>query len=345
MTPRQVRERLVANTWAPLPILRGHKRPTVTNWSRFAEPGAAPPTAHDIAGWETSHPGAPGTGIACGAIVGIDIDVEHKPTVAEIERIAFEIFGETPFIRVGRAPREMLVYRAAGRIPKQAFTGLDILAAGSQFVAFAIHPDTGELYQWVGDESPLTARATEAPAVTADQVAEFISRVSRVVELTTAGTRTARRAGGGGNGQTVTADTDGKVVDGRDTFLSLCVYRAIVDMDATGDISPSGARYHDPAGVDLVARLAWERFCNGAVLDVGGKIVEFAEAVEKARGKLNAYAQRRLPFQTKAALIFAKPAHDISKRLPILDAEAEQERQIRASIDVMRRRAVAHSRP
>ncbi len=279
-------------------------------------------------------------GLACGAVVGIDIDVEHKPTVNEIERIAFEVFGETPFIRVGRAPREMLVYRAAERIQKQSFTGLDILAAGSQFVAYAIHPE-GHLYDWIGDESPLTARPSDAPAVTGEQVAEFISRVSRVIELTKAGSRTARRAGAGAGDQTMTADANGKIVDGRDTFLSLCVYRAIVDLDATDDIAPKSARYHDTVEIELVARLAWERFCNGAVLNVGGKVIEFAEAIEKARGKLNAYAQRRLPFQTKAALNVAKPAYDISKRVPLPDAEAEQDRQIRATIDVMRYRGLA----
>src|SRR5574337_850534 len=335
MSPRQVRERLAANGWHPLPIIAGQKRPSVRDWSRFATRGASPATVHELAAWERGHSGAPGTGVACGNVVAIDVDVEHRPTVDAIERIAFEVFGETPFIRVGRAPRETLIYRAAESIAKQSFAGLDILGAGSQFVAFAIHPDTSALYEWIGDETPLTARPGEAPEITTAHAKEFPSRVSRVIELAKPGSRAARHGAGGGM-SAITVNEAGKVVDGRDAFLSNCIYRAIVTLDEAGEITPRSANYRGRDAFEKVTALGWETFCNGAVLDVGGKIIDRAEAEEKARGKLNAYAQVRLPFQQEAAPKAARPSHDVSERVTLADADAAQEARVNASAEAVR---------
>jgi hypothetical protein len=44
--------------------------------------------------------------------IGIDIDVLSDPDLAHrIQVLAFEHLGETPFIRVGRRPKRLLVYR------------------------------------------------------------------------------------------------------------------------------------------------------------------------------------------------------------------------------------------
>lgn len=59
--------------------------------------------------------------------------------------------GVTPFVRVGRAPKCLLLYRAAGKpFPTKHIGKVDVLGTGAYFVASGIHPDTGQPYQWRG---------------------------------------------------------------------------------------------------------------------------------------------------------------------------------------------------
>lgn len=44
-------------------------------------------------------------GIVCGRVVGIDIDANDPHKVAQLEALAAQYLGTTPFQRVGRAPR------------------------------------------------------------------------------------------------------------------------------------------------------------------------------------------------------------------------------------------------
>jgi hypothetical protein len=91
----------------------------------------------------------------------------------------------------------MLVYRAADHVRSASVKPVDILArdedgqTAKQFVAFAVHPDTGRPYRWLGAD-PHDVTVTELPAVTAAQVAAFLLAVERHVG------RGAARAGGDG---------------------------------------------------------------------------------------------------------------------------------------------------
>ena len=100
-------------------------------------------------------------GIVCGRVVGIDIDADDPDKAAQFEALAAEHLGPTPFQRVGRAPRTLLLYRpAAGEsFLRCKIAGcIDVLSGGKQFVAFGIHPDTGKPYQWIAP-SPATCQA------------------------------------------------------------------------------------------------------------------------------------------------------------------------------------------
>jgi hypothetical protein len=215
LTPKEVRAKVVANGWAALPL--NGKRPVINVWQRFAVFRGPLPSADELAGWT-----APGTGIGCGSAVAVDIDFAADADMgARIKAVALEVFGETPFERVGKPPKVMLVYRAAEAIPKQAFKrtdnsgdGIDIQGVGSQFVAFGIHPDTGEPYQWTGPKSPLDAAPDAAPEITAAQVGTFLARVREFCGLTEGGGRKGR----GGESATIVRDAEGKVKDGREGY-------------------------------------------------------------------------------------------------------------------------------
>lgn len=120
-------------------------------------------------------------GIVCGRVVGIDIDADDPAKAAQLEALAAEHLGSTPFRRIGRAPRILLLYRPAenDRSPSIKIGDcIDVLSGGKQFVAYGIHPDTGKPYQWTSSRyNPATARLDELPLITAASVEAFAEAV------------------------------------------------------------------------------------------------------------------------------------------------------------------------
>ena len=83
-----------------------------------------------------------------------------------------DTLGQTPAIRIGRAPKRLLVYRAAEPFAGFKYPPVEVLGLGQQFVAYGRHPDTGEPYQWpvetLADLAP-----EELPAITEAQARGF----------------------------------------------------------------------------------------------------------------------------------------------------------------------------
>jgi len=149
----QLGAKLVDAGFPILPIQPGTKKPGVFRrgvwrdypaWNRHCERDT---TDNEIDVWG-DWPDA-GIGIAAGRVIGIDIDVLADPHLAKrIEVLARELLGDTPALRIGRAPKRLLVYRA-----DQPFKGfkrppIEVLGLGQQFIAYGIHPDTGQPYDW-----------------------------------------------------------------------------------------------------------------------------------------------------------------------------------------------------
>jgi Bifunctional DNA primase/polymerase, N-terminal len=108
--------RLVDNGYPVLPIMPGTKKPGLfkggawrdyPGWTRH---GSRPTSEHELVVW-SGWPDA-GIGMACGTVVGIDIDIEDARLACDVEQLAGERLGDTPALRIGRAPKRMLVYRA-----------------------------------------------------------------------------------------------------------------------------------------------------------------------------------------------------------------------------------------
>lgn len=281
LSPLQVRERLVSLGWGALPILAGDspkkgagKRPTIKGWEAFAAYGAPLPSPDALREWDRNSFQAPGTGLAGGRVLVIDLDFSDPALIDTFRGFALECLGETPFVRFGCAPRCALIYRAAEPIASRGYKveneskeGLDIIGEGKQLVAFGIHPVTRRPYVWES-ETPLTAGPDAAAEVTAEQVEAFVERVRAVVPLTAGAGKMARQGGGSAE---IVRDADGFVVDGREGFLRNQVYRAAVLLHAQGE----------PLTVAAVAERGWALFC--AETRPEPDRWTFGEALDKAK--------------------------------------------------------------
>lgn len=169
---------LLGNGYLIIPIKPGHKRPALDNW-QTARLGAADLTRYS----------AHGVGVLCGQgaqpIAAIDVDTTDGALAARFVAWCQEHLGAT-CERVGNAPKILLAYRAAsegwGKATGAWFEDLggarhrlEVLGKGQQFVAYHIHPDTGEPYEWVDLFGGLEAmRASDLPVITEAQVEEAL---------------------------------------------------------------------------------------------------------------------------------------------------------------------------
>lgn len=286
---------LVDNGWSPLPV-QG-KRPHLLDWTQFCRRTA---TNRKLAHWEAKFPDA-SIGIACGRVVALDLDIMDSSLIALLIGIANTVFGaETPLHRIGRAPRRLLVYRAAEEICSTTQEGaagkVEVLSGGRQFVAFGIHPDIGRPYEWVGDGSPLDTATVDLPAVTAAQVQKFLQAATAIIGQAPKKPRPEKRSGRSAGPVSLTGaarwttDERGRVVDGRDLFLFDCSQRAVWALNRRGA----------SLTVDSIAREAWSRFTAEAVLDRAkgdgsGRPWSYSDAEAKARYALARWERGELP--------------------------------------------------
>lgn len=165
--------RLADNGYRPVPIIVGQKRPAMEAWQRFTY------TEVDAVRYARSY-----TGILCGEVCAVDIDILDPDACDAVRALALQILGPAPE-RIGFPPKRLLAYRIDTPIKKLQIVGeagkVEILGDGQQFVAYAIHPDTGRPYEWVGYDNPLDTPLERLPRVTAEQVNAFLTRAARLM--------------------------------------------------------------------------------------------------------------------------------------------------------------------
>lgn len=132
------------------------------------------------------------TGVGEYPLCAIDLDT-LAPEVAELlTSWCFTEIGPAP-VRVGKAPKALLLYRASEpgwrkqSTPKYRSTDdligdqthqIEILGAGQQFVAYGTHPDTGAPYAWgkSGAASPEENPARELTRLTQSDIERLFTR-------------------------------------------------------------------------------------------------------------------------------------------------------------------------
>jgi hypothetical protein len=176
--------RLVDNGYAVIPIMPGTKKPgrfvggTWRDYPGWTKHCLRLTTDNEIAVW-TQWPDA-GIGIAGGTVAAVDIDVADGEMAVRIAELARERLGETTALRIGRAPKRLLVYRTEAPFKGFKLSPIEILCEGQQFVAFHIHPDTGRPYEWP-EESLADIDIGRLPAITGAQARAFAEEAYALV--------------------------------------------------------------------------------------------------------------------------------------------------------------------
>jgi hypothetical protein len=197
-------QRLVANGYPIIPIQPGTKKPgqyrnkqwrDYPDWTRHA---ARATTELELAEW-SRWPDV-GVGIVGGVVAAIDIDVVDDAELAHrIERLARERLGDTPGLRIGQAPKRLLVYRTEAPFKGIKRHPLEVLCLGQQFVAYAIHPGTGRPYDWP-EEGLADIDIGALPAITEGEARAFLEEAVALLPATSMPVQLALPAGVAGAG-------------------------------------------------------------------------------------------------------------------------------------------------
>lgn len=180
---------LLANGYRIIPIGQGTKRPvpSLTNWVNILMGPS------DLSRFQNCGVGVL-TGVGANPIVAVDVDTESEELSEMFTKWCRANLGKTAPVRTGRAPKNLLVYRAAeAGWPKGSSAKfydlfdqknqLEVLGKGQQFVAYAIHPDTNRPYTWTDDTGGLESiRVDDLPLVTLEQLVLAIKTFESMAE-------------------------------------------------------------------------------------------------------------------------------------------------------------------
>jgi hypothetical protein len=169
--------RLRAAGWkALIPLQPSEKRPVFAAWQFY---NRTPPAEAKIAHWAATLPQA-GIGLAYGPdeVAGVDLDFLDAPAAEATLNITIGVLGATPLVRIGRAPKKLLLYRLPPGlpVPGKNFGGFELFSRSGQTVLFGRHPD-GFDYRWPG-ESPLTVAPADLPEITSQSLADWLQAMT-----------------------------------------------------------------------------------------------------------------------------------------------------------------------
>lgn len=177
-------EALIDQGYTIIPIQPGKKAPGFDGWQKSKA------TKGQLRDWLDGGFKNAGVGILTRTTCAIDIDCMDEEAALHFEAWCIAKLGKAP-VRIGKAPKRLLLYRTPDPFKKRKSTEysddwgekqqIEVLGDGQQFVAFHIHPDTGNPYTWV-DESPLTVRANDLTEITEEQVDELIAEFTVYAE-------------------------------------------------------------------------------------------------------------------------------------------------------------------
>lgn len=191
-----VAQQVAAHGWRPFPGLQTSKVPAMQGWSGL---NLYAWDAADLVAAITDY--QPADNYACclavqSEIVAIDADIVDPEHAAYANELADSIFGATPLLRIGLAPKAIRIYRAGDRIKSRKLHPLEIFSGSGQFIAFGWHAKAGRPYLWP-QESPLTinTRSLDIPAVTRAQIERFTIELFKVVPRRLLPTKQGRPGG------------------------------------------------------------------------------------------------------------------------------------------------------
>jgi hypothetical protein len=169
---------LLDHGYAVVPIAVGKKAPGFDDWSKIKV------TRGQIDDWLSGGHRHAGCGIRTKDTPAVDLDIRNEAIALEAEAKCRELLGDAP-LRIGRAPKRLLVYRTDKPFKKMRSTKfkdefdqlhqIEILCDGQQFVAYHTHPDTGKPYLWPNEDGPLQTRAEDLAVINEEQCLALIA--------------------------------------------------------------------------------------------------------------------------------------------------------------------------
>ena len=171
-------EQLSDNGFTPLPA--NGKAVKLRDWRHFVMPSDEEERARFIEKNECKN-----IGLRTGRLVAIDNDNDDPKEAARVKELVYAICGYTPYVRIGRAPREVYFFVIDAPLQIMRAGGVEILGHGQQVIVHGIHPDTQEPYRWP-QESILDATPDDLPKVdkaTLDRLYEALGGRSEVIDF------------------------------------------------------------------------------------------------------------------------------------------------------------------
>lgn len=162
--------KLVDGGYRAIPIMPGTKRPgryDGDKWGELARWTEVQAQQVHVDVW-SKWPGC-GIGILCGEVVAIDIDILDADVAVMVAKVFEKHLGQTELMRIGKAPKALYLYRTNEPFTKISMHPIEVLGVGQQFVAYAIHPETGKPYEWPFS-GPHEIPVDQLPLVTREQV-------------------------------------------------------------------------------------------------------------------------------------------------------------------------------
>lgn len=167
-----------------VPILPGTKHPHSRKWQLWQA------DQERLDGWLKGRYARGGVGVNARHFPAVDLDIRDSEVVGVMVDWCNQHLGKT-VQRVGEAPKTLMVYRTDTpfsklnsrkyRDPSEREHKVEILGSGQQFVAYAIHKDTGQPYTWVTEKSLIDVNPADLPCITAEQAQAAVDYFESIV--------------------------------------------------------------------------------------------------------------------------------------------------------------------
>jgi hypothetical protein len=173
---------LIKNGYRIIPV--DGKRPRIKGWSGLNIQAA------QVEGYSRKYSDHLNTGILCGDVVAVDIDVLDPETAEKLIARLLDIPGATTApCRTGRAPKCLYIFNA--QEPREKLkTGeyliggqkcqIEALGIGQQFVAYGNHVDTGQPYAWSNGD-PLSVPLVDLPTINPASLEVFLADAEAIL--------------------------------------------------------------------------------------------------------------------------------------------------------------------
>lgn len=318
---------MVKAGWSIFPQeIDGNRRPGTVDgrmikWSEDHKLATQLPTDAALDKWTAQCPSlnvAVVLGAGSGYSLVLDVDIVEPELSRQVQELADKMFGYTPFRRIGNWPKIALVYRhdpddeIPNRSPKfvpfdtpenpdNVDQGLEVISDGKPMTFYGKHHKTGRYFQWL-DANPQFFGPEDAPLVTSQQINDFFDAVDSLRQFSKSasfdGTMATwewdedaqinvpkiRAAAGA---KDWTEDENGKVVDGREAYLTRLAFRIVTANPGTSTT---------PQGRETLVKIVVQQFIDTA--ECSGRW-KGNNLIREAKSKVNRTAEKMKAGQIK----------------------------------------------